>query len=88
LWVGFNFFCTFYILAGTKEAMSFIICVPDCSEEKEVDDQNSDSNWLKRLENSRWKKKQITITPFEHEFRHGGQHLVSKYVQIICHFKS
>jgi len=64
------------LLGASKEPLSFIMVVPE--HEKETEESEIECNWLKRLENSRWKRKQVTIPPFEHEFRHGAQHLVSK----------
>jgi phosphorylated CTD-interacting factor 1 len=61
--------------------MSFVIFVPDFVDEKSTESEN-ECNWLKRLENSRWKRKKIVVPIFEHEFRHGGQHMVQKYVYI------
>jgi len=64
------------LLSGTKEALSFIIFVPDFMDDK--DDTENEGSWLKRLDNSRWKRKKISIPAFDHEFRHGAQHLVTK----------
>lgn len=60
--------------------MSFIIFVPEWSEEKEGSSESNEIEcpWIKRLENSRWKRKQVGVTSFEHEFRHAAQHVMPK----------
>ena len=61
--------------------MSFIVFLPEFSDDKDDAGSGSgdtESAWLKRLESSRWKRKQITIPAFEHEFRHGALHNVAK----------
>ncbi|CAL8102082.1 unnamed protein product [Orchesella dallaii] len=74
------------LLAGTKESISFIIFVPEWSEEKEnIDSSEVECPWIKRLSNSRWNRKQVTISAFEHEFRHAAQHVMTKSeVSVRC----
>jgi phosphorylated CTD-interacting factor 1 len=59
--------------------MSFILFLPEFTEDKdETENPDVECRWLKKLETSRWKRKQITIPAFEHEYRHGALHNVSK----------
>lgn len=60
-----------------------MIFVPEWADEKESKESNNESTgidcpWIKRLANSRWKRKQVTVSAFEHEFRHAAQHLLPK----------
>lgn len=54
------------LLLNSNEPLSFIFFIPA---EQPTRAQN-------RLEGSRFKRKQLTLVAFEHEFRHGFQHLV------------
>lgn len=60
--------------------MSFIIFVPEWSDEKDGKEESLEIEcpWIKRLSNSRWKRKQLAVPAFEHEFRHAAQHLLPK----------
>jgi phosphorylated CTD-interacting factor 1 len=68
------------LLASSREPLSFILFLPEPADEADGIESGevADDTWLKRLENSRWKRKKIIIPAFEHEYRHGAQHIVSK----------
>lgn len=55
------------LLLSSNEPLSFIVFMPDFREPA--------ARALHKLESSRFKRKQLTVPPFEHEFRHGYQHL-------------
>jgi len=52
---------------STNEPLSFIVFLPDFREPA--------ARALLKIESSRFKRKQLTVPAFEHEFRHGYQHL-------------
>ncbi|KAJ8964804.1 hypothetical protein NQ314_004611 [Rhamnusium bicolor] len=58
------------LLNDSPEPLSFIVLMPDYREPT--------PNALVRLEASQFKRKQVTIPAFEHEFRHGFQHVLNK----------
>lgn len=59
------------LLADSSEPLSFIVFIPEWREPAPP--------VLKRLEESSWKRRQVVVPTFEHEYRHGYQHLVPKY---------
>lgn len=58
------------LLGDSPEPLSFIVLMPDYREPT--------PSALERLESSQFKRKQVTIPAFEHEFRHGFQHVLNK----------
>ncbi|XP_019764323.2 mRNA (2'-O-methyladenosine-N(6)-)-methyltransferase [Dendroctonus ponderosae] len=58
------------LLDDTLEPLSFIVLVPDYREPTPAA--------LVRLESSQFKRKQVTIPAYEHEFRHGFQHVLNR----------
>nr|CAG4639841.1 EOG090X02BU [Daphnia pulex] len=58
------------LLADSSEPLSFIVFIPEWREPAPP--------VLKRLEESSWKRRQVVVPTFEHEYRHGYQHLVPK----------
>nr|CAG4646088.1 EOG090X02BU [Macrothrix elegans] len=58
------------LLADSNEPLSFIIFIPEW--------RDPAPPVLKRLEESNWKRRQVVVPTFEHEYRHGFQHLVAK----------
>ncbi|XP_025833905.1 phosphorylated CTD-interacting factor 1 [Agrilus planipennis] len=58
------------LLSDSPEPLSFIVFMPDYREPT--------LNALLRLESSQFKKKQVTVPAYEHEFRHGFQHVLSR----------
>lgn len=58
------------LLADSPEALSFIVFIPEW--------RDPAPNALLRLENSNFKRKQVVVPAYEHEYRHGFQHLISK----------
>lgn len=60
------------LLTDSPEPLSFIVIMPDYREPTPAA--------LERLESSQFKRKQVTIPAFEHEFRHGFQHVLSRLV--------
>ncbi|KAJ8920899.1 hypothetical protein NQ315_015692 [Exocentrus adspersus] len=58
------------LLADSPEPLSFVVLMPDYREPT--------PSALERLESSQFKRKQVTIPSFEHEFRHGFQHVLNK----------
>lgn len=59
-----------YLLGDSAEPLSFIILLPDYREPTPAA--------LERLESSRFKRRQVTVPAYEHEFRHGFQHVLNK----------
>jgi phosphorylated CTD-interacting factor 1 len=55
------------LLTESREPLSFIVFIPDW--------RDPPTEALIRLESSRFNRKQITISPHEHEYRHGFQHI-------------
>lgn len=58
------------LLSDSSEPLSFIVFIPEWREPAPP--------VLKRLEESSWKRRQVVVPTFEHEYRHGYQHLVPK----------
>ncbi|XP_013402356.1 phosphorylated CTD-interacting factor 1-like [Lingula anatina] len=58
------------LLAESSEPLSFIVFIPEW--------RDPPTEALVRLENSVFKRGQVTIPPFEHEYRHGFQHICPK----------
>ncbi|KAL7647702.1 UNVERIFIED_CONTAM: hypothetical protein RMT77_001311 [Armadillidium vulgare] len=58
------------LLSESHEPLSFIVFVPEWREPA--------PSALLHLEASRFNRKQIVLLPFEHEYRHGFQHMLSK----------
>ncbi|XP_056641507.1 mRNA (2'-O-methyladenosine-N(6)-)-methyltransferase [Diorhabda carinulata] len=58
------------LLSDSSEPLSFIVLMPDYREPTPAA--------LTRLETSQFKKRQVTVPAYEHEFRHGFQHVLSK----------
>jgi phosphorylated CTD-interacting factor 1 len=57
------------LLGETTEPLSFIVFIPDW--------RDPPTEALIKLESSSFKRKQFVCPPFEHEYRHGFQHLPS-----------
>lgn len=62
------------LLGETKEPLSFIIFIPEW--------RDPPTEALMRLESSLFKKKQIILPPYGHEYRPGFQHTCAKYVYL------
>ncbi|WAR12142.1 CAPAM-like protein [Mya arenaria] len=58
------------LLEESKEPLSFIVFIPEW--------RDPPTEALIRLESSRFKRKQIILPPYEHEYRHGFQHICPK----------
>ncbi|CAH0557430.1 unnamed protein product [Brassicogethes aeneus] len=58
------------LLSDSPEPLSFIVLFPDYREPTPTA--------LTRLESSQFKRKQVTVPAYEHEFRHGFQHVLNK----------
>jgi len=58
------------LLSDSPEALSFIVLLPDW--------RDPAPNALLKLEASQFKRKQVVVPAFEHEYRHGYQHIVPK----------
>nr|CAG4637646.1 EOG090X02BU [Chydorus sphaericus] len=58
------------LLSDSNEPLSFIVFFPEWREPAPP--------VLKRLEESTWKRRQVVVPTFEHEYRHGYQHIVPK----------
>lgn len=58
------------LLSESTEPLSFIVLMADFREPTPAA--------LARLEGSQFKRKQVTIPPYEHEFRHGFQHILNR----------
>ncbi|XP_067001786.2 mRNA (2'-O-methyladenosine-N(6)-)-methyltransferase [Anabrus simplex] len=58
------------LLADSPEPLSFIVFIPEWREPA--------PNALLKLEASHFKRKQVVVPAFEHEYRNGFQHVVSK----------
>ncbi|XP_063236238.1 mRNA (2'-O-methyladenosine-N(6)-)-methyltransferase isoform X2 [Bacillus rossius redtenbacheri] len=58
------------LLSDSSEPLSFIVFIPEW--------RDPAPNALQKLEASHFKRKQVVVTAFEHEYRHGFQHVVSK----------
>lgn len=55
------------LLFNSAEPLSFIVFMPDW--------RDPPTRALTKIEGSRWKRKQLSIAAFEHEVRHGFQHI-------------
>lgn len=64
------------LLSDSPEPLSFIIFMPDYREPTPAA--------LLRFEASQFKRKQVTVPAYEHEYRHGFQHVLNRFV--IKHF--
>ena len=60
------------LLAHTPEPLSFIVFFPEWRDPAPAA--------LSQLEASRWNRRQIALPAFEHHYRHGFQHVVSRWV--------
>lgn len=60
------------LLTDSPEALSFIILLPDY--------RDPTPTALQRAEASQFKRKQVTIPAYEHEYRHGLQHVLNRYI--------
>nr|CAG4651643.1 EOG090X02BU [Triops cancriformis] len=58
------------LLSDSSEALSFIVLIPEW--------RDPAPPVLRRLEDSPWKRRQVVVPTYEHEYRHGFQHLVPK----------
>ncbi|XP_060518197.1 mRNA (2'-O-methyladenosine-N(6)-)-methyltransferase [Cylas formicarius] len=58
------------LLNDSPEPLSFIVLMPDYREPTPTA--------LLRLESSQFKRRQVTIPAYEHEFRHGFQHVLNR----------
>ncbi|KRT79985.1 hypothetical protein AMK59_7916 [Oryctes borbonicus] len=58
------------LLTDSPEALSFIILLPDY--------RDPTPTALQRAEASQYKRKQVTIPAYEHEYRHGLQHVLNR----------
>ncbi|XP_045193105.1 mRNA (2'-O-methyladenosine-N(6)-)-methyltransferase-like [Mercenaria mercenaria] len=58
------------LLTESKEPLSFIVFIPEW--------RDPPTEALMRLESSPFKRKQVILPPYEHEYRHGFQHICSK----------
>lgn len=61
-----------HLLADTAEPLSFIVFVPEW--------RDPPPNALIKLEASHFKRKQVVVPAFEHEYRHGYQHVLNRLV--------
>lgn len=62
------------LLSDSSEPLSFVVFIPEWREPAPP--------VLKRLEESSWKRRQVVVPTFEHEYRHGYQHIVPKSVTL------
>ena len=60
------------LLEESLEPLSFIVFLPEWRDPAPAA--------LLKLEASRWKRRQIVVPALEHEYRHGFQHTIPKYV--------
>lgn len=60
------------LLADSAEPLSFIIFLPEWKEQP--------PKALLKLEGSHFKRKQVVVPALEHEYRHGYQHIMTKYI--------
>lgn len=67
------------LLSDSTEPLSFVVVVPEW--------RDPAPPALLQLEASQFKRRQVTVPAFEHEYRHGFQHVVSKYVLSIQCFR-
>ncbi|KAK2722971.1 mRNA (2'-O-methyladenosine-N(6)-)-methyltransferase-like [Artemia franciscana] len=59
-----------HLLANSPEPLSFVIFVPEW--------RDPPPPILKRLEESPWRRRQVVVPQYEHEYRHGFQHILPK----------
>ncbi|XP_044750647.1 mRNA (2'-O-methyladenosine-N(6)-)-methyltransferase [Coccinella septempunctata] len=59
-----------HLLSESPEPLSFIVLMPDY--------RDPTPSALVRIENSQFKRKQVTVPAYEHEFRHGLQHILTR----------
>jgi len=52
--------------------------VPESGDKDDLNLIDKGCSWVKKLEESRWKRRQVIVPAFEHEYRHGGLHMVTK----------
>ena len=62
------------LLSESLEPLSFVVFIPEWREPAPP--------VLKRLEESNWKRRQVVVPTYEHEYRHGFQHIIAKYVLV------
>ena len=67
------------LLEESMEPLSFIVFLPEWREPPPPA--------LLKLEASRWKRRQIVVPALEHEYRHGFQHNINKYITIYYVYK-
>lgn len=58
------------LLSESSEPLSFIVFLPEW--------RDPAPSALLRLEASHYKRKQVVVPAFEHEYRHGFQHVIPK----------
>lgn len=58
------------LLGDSPEPLSFVVFMPDYREPT--------PNALLRLEASQFKRKQVIVPQYEHEYRHGFQHVLNR----------
>lgn len=70
-----------HLLADSAEPLSFIVFMPEW--------RDPPPNALIKLEASHFKRKQVVVPAFEHEYRHGYQHVLNRFVRfciIVVYF--
>lgn len=63
------------LLSDSTEPLSFVVFLPEW--------RDPAPNALLKLEGSHFKRKQVVVPAMEHEYRHGFQHVLPKYVHKI-----
>lgn len=58
------------LLSDSMEPLSFVVFMPEWREPAPTA--------LLKLENSHFKRKQVVVPAFEHEYRHGYQHVLNR----------
>ncbi|KFM59810.1 Phosphorylated CTD-interacting factor 1, partial [Stegodyphus mimosarum] len=58
------------LLSSSQEPLSFIVFIPEC--------RDPVPSFLSKIEASRFKRKQLLIPAYDHEYRHGFQHVIPK----------
>lgn len=61
------------LLSDSTEPLSFIVVLPEWRDPAPAA--------LLKLEASHFKRRQVVVPAFEHEYRHGFQHIVAKYIK-------
>lgn len=64
------------LLADSTEPLSFVVFLPEW--------RDPAPNALIKLEGSHFKRKQVVVPAMEHEYRHGFQHILPKYVKSVA----